>query len=76
MPSICNNKEYYSNTLPFDWPKDMQEVRKYTSSLFKEGNGLDNQIVGNLHLYKIAIILTDKPMLIKIPAPRYKFTWQ
>ena len=40
--TIINNKEYYSNTLPFDWPKDMQEVREHTSSLFKEGYGLTN----------------------------------
>ena len=37
-----DGKEYYSNTLPFDWPKNMQEVREHTSSLFKEGYGLTN----------------------------------
>jgi len=40
--TTINGNEYCSNTLAFDWPKDMREVREHTSSLFKEGYGLDN----------------------------------
>ncbi|AIT10119.1 hypothetical protein LO80_09145 [Candidatus Francisella endociliophora] len=37
-----NGKEYYSNTLPFAWPKNMEEVRSHNYSLFQEGYGLEN----------------------------------
>ena len=40
--TFINGKQYSSNTLPFAWPKDMDEVRNHNYSLFKEGYGLNN----------------------------------
>ena len=36
------DKEYYSNTLPFAWPKNMDEVRNGKYTLFPVGYGLGN----------------------------------
>lgn len=37
-----NGKEYYSNTLSFAWPKNMDEVRNHNYTLFQEDYGLTN----------------------------------
>jgi beta-glucosidase len=38
--SDINGKAYCSNTLPFDWPENMDEIRNYNCTFFKSGFGL------------------------------------